>query len=49
MSRVSNVRGQGPAKYWLHVFTELKNGGLGDVLVLVCDGLRRLPEAVETV
>jgi Transposase, Mutator family len=32
------------AKYWLHVFTELKNRGLGDVLMLVCDGLRGLPE-----
>ncbi|GAB3127607.1 IS256 family transposase [Streptomyces calidiresistens] len=37
------------AKYWLHVFTELKNRGLGDVLMLVCDGLKGLPEAVETV
>ncbi|MGY5015102.1 IS256 family transposase [Streptomyces sp. 900105755] len=37
------------AKYWLHVFTELKNRGLNDVLMLVCDGLKGLPEAVETV
>ena len=37
------------AKYWLHVFTELKNRGAGDVLMLVCDGLKGLPEAVETV
>ena len=37
------------AKYWLHVFTELKNRGLQDVLMLVCDGLEGLPEAVETV
>ncbi|WP_259408222.1 IS256 family transposase [Streptomyces akebiae] len=37
------------AKYWLHVFTELKNRGLDDVLMLVCDGLKGLPEAVETV
>lgn len=36
------------AKYWLHVFTELKNRGLDDVLMLVCDGLKGLPEAVET-
>src|ERR671922_954661 len=35
------------AKYWLHVFTELKNRGLDDVLMLVCDGLKGLPEAVE--
>lgn len=37
------------AKYWLHVFTELKNRGLDDVLVLVCDGLKGLPDAVEAV
>ncbi|MGA5453165.1 IS256 family transposase [Streptomyces umbrinus] len=37
------------AKYWLHVFTELKNRGLDDVLMLVCDGLKGLPEAVEAV
>jgi transposase-like protein len=37
------------AKYWLHVFTELKNRGLGDVLMLVCDGLKGLPDAVEAI
>ncbi|MEV7983489.1 IS256 family transposase [Streptomyces sp. NPDC086519] len=37
------------AKYWLHVFTELKNRGLDDVLMPVCDGLKGLPEAVEAV
>jgi transposase-like protein len=37
------------AKYWLHVFTELKNRGLDDVLMLVCDGLKGLPDAVEAV
>ncbi|MFE2944898.1 IS256 family transposase, partial [Streptomyces sp. NPDC059255] len=37
------------AKYWLHVFTELKNRGPDDVLMLVCDGLKGLPDAVETV
>ncbi|TLF90831.1 IS256 family transposase, partial [Nocardia cyriacigeorgica] len=37
------------AKYWLHVFTELKNRGVDDVLMLVCDGLKGLPEAVEAV
>lgn len=41
--------GRAGAKYWLHVFTELKNRGLDDVLMLVCDGLKGLPEAVETV
>jgi putative transposase len=37
------------AKYWLHVLTELKNRGVQDVLMLVCDGLKGLPEAVEQV
>jgi hypothetical protein len=32
-----------------HVFTELNNRGLDDVLMLVCDGLKGLPEAVEIV
>lgn len=31
------------------MFTELKNRGLDDALMLVCDGLKGLPEAVETV
>jgi len=35
------------AKYWLHVLTEIKNRGVGDVLMVVCDGLKGLPEAVE--
>jgi transposase-like protein len=37
------------AKHWLHVLTEIKNRGVSDVLMLVCDGLKGLPEAVETV
>lgn len=37
------------AKYWLHVLTELKNRGVADVLMVVCDGLSGLPEAISTV
>jgi transposase-like protein len=37
------------AKHWLHVLTELKNRGVRDVLMLVCDGLKGLPDAVATV
>jgi transposase-like protein len=37
------------AKYWLHVLTELRNRGVADVLMLVCDGLAGLPDAVTTV
>lgn len=34
------------AKYWLRVLTELKNRGINDVCMLVCDGLKGLPDAV---
>jgi len=37
------------AKYWLHVLTELKNRGAADVLMVVCDGLTGLPEAITAV
>ena len=34
------------AKFWLSVLTEMKNRGLQDVCILVCDGLKGLPDAV---
>jgi len=34
------------AKYWLRVLTELKNRGVNDVCMMVCDGLKGLPEAI---
>jgi putative transposase len=37
------------AKHWLHVLTELKNRGVHDVLMVVCDGLTGLPDAIATV
>jgi transposase-like protein len=37
------------AKYWLHVLTEMKNRGVGDVCLVVCDGLVGLPDAVSAV
>jgi len=37
------------AKYWQTVLTEIKNRGVRDVLMLVCDGLSALPDAVSTV
>jgi transposase-like protein len=37
------------AKQWLTILTELKNRGVDDVLILCCDGLSGLPEAVESV
>lgn len=35
------------AKYWLKVLTEIKNRGVNDVCIVVCDGLKHLPAAVE--
>ena len=37
------------AKHWLHVLTELKNRGVNDVLMVVCDGLTGLPDAITNV
>jgi transposase-like protein len=41
----ASAGGEG-AKYWLHVLTEIKNRGVNDVLMVVCDGLSGLPDAV---
>ena len=37
------------AKFWLRVLSEIKNRGVADVCMLVCDGLKGLPDAVSTV
>ncbi len=37
------------AKFWLAVLTEIKNRGVADVCIVVCDGLKGLPEAINTV
>jgi putative transposase len=37
------------AKFWLRVLAEIKNRGTRDVLMLVCDGLKGLPDAVNSV
>ena len=37
------------AKFWLSVLTEIKNRGVGDVCIVVCDGLKGLPDAINTV
>jgi putative transposase len=37
------------AKFWLNVLTEVKNRGVTDVCIAVCDGLKGLPEAINTV
>ena len=35
------------AKYWLQVLTEVKNRGVDDACIVVCDGLKGLPESIE--
>ncbi|WP_422662585.1 IS256 family transposase [Pseudonocardia sp. HH130629-09] len=37
------------AKFWMSVLVDLKNRGVRDVLFLVCDGLKGLPEVVANV
>ena len=36
------------AKFWLAVLTDLKNRGVTEVCMVVCDGLRGLPESITT-
>ena len=35
------------AKFWAGVCAELRNRGIRDVLIVCCDGLSGLPEAIE--
>jgi putative transposase len=37
------------AKYWMRVLAEIKNRGTQDCLIVVCDGLKGLPEAIGAV
>ncbi len=37
------------ARFWQQVLTEIKNRGVADCLILVCDGLTGLPDAVANV
>jgi transposase-like protein len=37
------------AKFWARVLSEIKNRGTHDVCMVVCDGLKGLPAAIETV
>ena len=37
------------ANFWLTVMTELKNRGVGDILIACVDGLKGFPEAINTV
>ena len=37
------------AKFWLRVFTELRNRGLEDIFIACIDGLKGIPEAIKAV
>jgi putative transposase len=37
------------AKFWISILTELKNRGVADIFYLVCDGLKGMPDSVNTV
>lgn len=39
--------GEEGAKFWLSVLTEIRNRGAADVLLLCCDRLKGLPDAIE--
>jgi putative transposase len=45
---VGDSSGEG-AKFWLRVLSEIRNRGVADVCMLVCDGLKGLPEVVAQV
>ena len=53
--RVGGIDGSGGrqpgegAKFWQQVLTEIKTRGVEDVLILVCDGLKGLPDSVSNV
>ena len=37
------------AKQWMNMLTELKNRGIQDALIVCCDGLKGLPDAVHSI
>lgn len=43
---IGDSTGEG-ARFWLTVLTELRNRGVADVLIVCCDGLQGLPDAIE--
>jgi transposase-like protein len=34
------------AKFWMSVLTDIRNRGTGDVCIVVCDGLKGLPDSI---
>ena len=41
--------GREGARFWLQVLTEIRNRGVQDVCIAVCDGLRGLPDVITAV
>jgi transposase-like protein len=37
------------SKYWISILTELKNRGVSEIFYLVCDGLKGMPDSVNTI
>ncbi|MGZ4556751.1 MAG: IS256 family transposase [Mycobacteriaceae bacterium] len=37
------------SKFWISILTELKNRGVANIFYLVCDGLKGMPQSVNTV
>jgi len=37
------------SKFWISILTELKNRGVTDIFYLVCDGLKGMPDSVNTI
>lgn len=37
------------SKFWISILTEMKNRGVADIFYLVCDGLKGMPESVNTI
>src|SRR5450830_15739 len=43
------IEGTEGAKFWMKVFNDLKTRGVNDILIAVTDGLKGMPEALDTV
>ena len=43
------IEGTEGAKFWMKVFNDVKTRGCGDILIVVTDGLKGMPEALATV
>ena len=37
------------AKFWMQILTELRNRGVKDIFFMICDGLKGMPETINTV